>query len=165
MDHPSEADFEILEALVVEGHDMIEAAHAMGWTTSAFRRADSRRHADIKQYWHHKQAEEDRRVSRNTLREIAQNPDVEPKDRNRSAELLGRSSGYIRDTSDVNLSGGLEINSPDVANAIEQFTARVVSLAAGGDAGAHGLAAAGLGEGEAGVPVAELDRAPEPGAA
>ena len=162
---PSDEHFWLLQELVLDGGDFVESAHSLGFPSGAFRKADSRWHQEIKSLWIEGQQLQDRATSRRTLREIAADERVPPKDRNRAAELLGRSSGYIRDSSELSVSGGLEVNSPDVAAAIEQFTSRVLSLTAGGAADGARQSVTGSGEGAVGVSVGELDRAAVAGAA
>lgn len=69
----------------------------------------------------------------------------------------------FKDAQRIEVTGAMEVTHPDVAAAIERFTQRVVSLATGGRETIAGNLAAGPGEGEARVPVAELDSPSEPG--
>lgn len=64
---------------------------------------------------------------------------------------------------EVSVTGDVEVNHPDVAAAIERFTARVVSLATGRGAGEALELPVGEGEGRLGLPVASVDREAEPG--
>lgn len=157
LEQPSPSDFDRWEALLITGVEPSTAAKELGYTSSQFKRSDRERHAAA--------LELSREARGHYADEKAEEWALDPEADHRMRELwLKRWNAAFADRTNIDLSGGMEVTSPDVAAAIERFTTRVLSLATGQGEGGAGGDAAGLGEGGARVPVAQLDRAPEPGA-
>lgn len=103
---PSPSDFDRWEQKVAEGIDPSRAARDLGFRgSSQFKRADPVRHAEVLELWRETQTADDRTTARDTLRTIAESTTVEPKDRVRAAELLGKGSGYLDAKTTLEVSG------------------------------------------------------------
>jgi hypothetical protein len=155
-DQPSPSDVERASQRVIQGEPISDACKAEGFTLSRLRQCDRAAWAELRELAHDVQRVEDRHTARDTLRQIATSATVDAKDRNRAAELLGKSSGYLTDR--VEVAGELEVSNPDVSQSIDRFTAAVVQQAARAAAGTDAADPGRLDEGEPRLRVAPLDR-------
>lgn len=103
---PSPSDTDRWQALVLDGEDPSTAARQLGFAgSSAFRRADKQRHAEVLDLWRETQRAQDRKLARDTLREIAGSTNSSETARVQAADRLARASGYIGDKVELELSG------------------------------------------------------------
>lgn len=129
---PSPSDWDDIETTVI--HEQLHPYHAArkhGFTLSALKRSDPERHAHLLALCR----DEDRVFVRDKLRaNVEQSMTSDPPRgdvANKALELLGKQAGMFEETQRVEIEHGgtLDINNPDVAQAIERFTAGVVQLA------------------------------------
>jgi hypothetical protein len=115
---PSPSDWDRWLSLVLAGRDPSEAARELRLTASAFRRENPGKHAAVLDLSREVRAGADRDLVRDKLREVTAN--TEHPQWGKSTELLAKTAGMLDDRTRLEVSGGMEVTSPDVAAAIER---------------------------------------------